>query len=68
MTYETCKLNIGCGRDIIQGWKNLDQVALEAVDLVANLDRCETEPLPLEDNIVDEFLLSHVIEHISNPN
>lgn len=67
MDKQIYKLNVGCGRNIIQGWKNLDQVALEGVDIVADIDQCQTTSLPLEDESVDEFLLSHVIEHVNNP-
>lgn len=46
------------------GWINLDVVPLPGVDIVADLERCAETPIPLEDNSVDEFLLSHVLEHI----
>lgn len=61
------KLNVGCGRNIVKDWKNLDCIALPGVDYIADIDQCETCPLPLEDESVDEFLLSHVIEHVRNP-
>ena len=61
------KLNVGCGRNIVPDWLNLDCAKLPGVDLVADLDLCETTPLPLEDESVDEFLLSHVIEHVKKP-
>ena len=51
----------------MEGWVNLDRVELPGVNIVADIDRCAEEPLPLEDDYVDEFLLSHVIEHIRNP-
>ena len=60
------KLNIGCGRNIIPGWHNLDAVALPGVDTVADLNACRDKALPFEPDSVDEFLASHVIEHISN--
>lgn len=60
------RLNVGCGRDTKAGWVNLDAVAREGVDIIANLDACRTAPLPLEDDSVGEFLLSHVIEHIAD--
>ncbi|MVN86718.1 methyltransferase domain-containing protein [Deinococcus sp. HMF7620] len=58
------RLNVGCGRTILPGWLNLDIQHLPGVDVVADLEACRTTPLPLEDESVDEFLLSHVIEHI----
>jgi SAM-dependent methyltransferase len=61
------KLNLGCGRDIRDGWINVDAVDLPGVDVVANLDDCAVKPLPFADNSVDEFLLSHLLEHISRP-
>lgn len=61
------KLNVGCGRNILPDWINLDCAALPGVDVVYDLERCATDPLPLEDESVDEFLLSHVIEHLHHP-
>jgi SAM-dependent methyltransferase len=61
------RLNVGCGRSILQGWINLDRQLLPGVDVVADLDDCSVTPLPMESDSVDEFLLSHVIEHIRNP-
>ena len=60
------KLHVGCGRNILQGWTNLDLAGLPGVDIVYDLERCAEIALPLEDDSVDEFLLSHVIEHIRN--
>lgn len=61
------KLNVGCGRNILAGWCNLDIAALPGVDVVADLERCRQEPLPFAEGSVKEFLLSHVIEHIRDP-
>lgn len=62
------KLNVGCGRNILpEPWRNIDCVALPGVDLIADLERCEDRPLPLEADSADEFLLSHLIEHIAKP-
>ena len=63
----TLKLNLGCGRTILDGWINVDAVALPGVDVVADLDRCRTAPLPFDDASAGEFLLSHVLEHLSDP-
>jgi SAM-dependent methyltransferase len=60
------KLNVGCGRNRIDGWLHLDAAALPGIDIVADLETCATAPLPLADGSVDEFLLSHVMEHIRN--
>lgn len=61
------RLNVGCGRNIIKGWLNLDMTMLAGVDIIADLDACAETPLPIEDNTIDEFLLSHIIEHIKSP-
>lgn len=60
------RLNIGCGRNIRDGWINLDSYALAGVDIVADLETCAQQPLPLADGCIEEFLLSHVLEHIRN--
>lgn len=61
------KLNLGCGRNILEGWINLDIVPLDGVDVVADLDNCRNNKLPFEDNSMDEIVANHVIEHINNP-
>ena len=60
------KLHLGCGRNILQGWTNLDWVNKSGVDVVADLDDCANTPLPFSDNYFDEFLGHHVIEHLNN--
>jgi ubiquinone/menaquinone biosynthesis C-methylase UbiE len=60
------RLNVGCGRNILPGWINLDIAALPGVDFVADLEHCQTQPLPFPDNLFDEILLSHILEHIHN--
>jgi SAM-dependent methyltransferase len=61
------KLNLGCGRAHLAGWVNVDSVRLPGVDVVADLDFCREKPLPFPNDSVDEFLLSHVIEHLGDP-
>jgi SAM-dependent methyltransferase len=58
------RLNVGCGRNIREGWVNLDSVALPGVDIVCDLEKLRDMPIDLPDETVDHFLLSHVIEHI----
>lgn len=60
------KLNVGCGRNILPGWVNLDSMGLPGVDMVRDLEKLQTDPLWIDDNVVEEFLLSHVIEHVHN--
>jgi SAM-dependent methyltransferase len=63
------RLNLGCGRSALPGWVNVDQVQLPGVNLLANLDGFAREgarPFPYEDNSVDQFMMSHTIEHITN--
>ena len=55
------KLNLGCGKDIKEGWVNLDIADLEGVDIVFDLNNL---PLPFKDNEFDYILCNDIIEHI----
>lgn len=61
------RINLGCGRNILKDWINLDVVPLDGVDVITDLDDCQKTKLPFADNEIDEFLASHVIEHLHNP-
>ena len=61
------RLNLGCGRSPREGWVNVDIAPLPGIDVVADLDRCKTEPLPFADSCASEFYMAHVLEHIADP-
>lgn len=58
------RLNVGCGRNIQAGWINVDSAPLPGVDIVCDLESLRERPIDLPDGTVDQFLLSHVIEHV----
>ena len=58
------RLNVGCGRNVLADWVNLDVASLPGVDIACDLEELRTRPVPLPDDSVEEFLLSHVIEHV----
>lgn len=55
------KLNLGCGAKILNGYVNVDKFDYYDVDKVHDL---EVFPYPFDDDVVDEIMLSHVLEHI----
>ena len=63
------RLNVGCGRNIIPGWINIDSASIDGVNMIAELDSLDGSRicLDLSNDTVDEFLLSHVLEHIRYP-
>jgi len=64
MNNNSFKLNVGCGRNIMDGWINLDSMPLPGVDIIFDLESCATRKIPLPGDSVEELSLSHVIEHI----
>ena len=59
------KLNLGSGSKILKGYINVDKFQYYNPDVVHDLEKF---PYPFEDGVVDEILLSHVLEHIGqNP-
>jgi hypothetical protein len=48
----------------MDGWVNLDSQPLPGVDLVFDLETCRHKPIPLDHDCVDQFLVSHIAEHI----
>mgnify|MGYP001601625801 FL=1 len=57
------RLHIGCGKDIKQGYVNLDSVKLEGVDVVHNLNKY---PWPFKDNEFEEVIAFMVLEHLND--
>ena len=57
------KLNLGCGKDILKGYVNLDNNKLKGVDIVHNLN--ET-PYPFSDNEFDEINAKAIFEHLDD--
>lgn len=54
-------MNLGCGKDIKEGWINLDSVSLPGVNIVHNI---ENLPLPFSNNEFDEILCKDILEHV----
>ncbi|MEG6586414.1 class I SAM-dependent methyltransferase [Dendrosporobacter sp. 1207_IL3150] len=67
MVKQSSKLHLGCGFTILPDWINVDCVANPGVDLVFDLNNCDKESLPLEDNSIERIMAVHLIEHISKP-
>ena len=63
----SAKLNIGCGRDIREGWVNIDGAALPGIDFTVDLDACAETPLPLPADHFEELEMIHVLEHLRDP-
>ena len=61
------KLNLGAGRNVLDGWINVDRQQLPGVDVVFDLDGCRLNPFPFDGNSVDQILLSHILEHLHHP-
>jgi len=55
------RLNLGCGKDIREGFINLDLYDGEGVDIVHNFTDL---PLPFEDHSIDYILCSNILEHL----
>ena len=61
---EGVKLNLGCGKIILnkeEGWVNVDKLPLDGVDVRHDLF---TFPWPFDNNYADYIMASHIVEHI----
>lgn len=63
MDHYYLKLNLGCGKESLTGYTNVDKTQLLNVDLVFDLEKT---PLPFETNSVKEVRCDHLLEHIHN--
>lgn len=57
------RLNLGCGKDIREGYINLDRVPLKGVDIVQDIEKV---PFAFEKNYFDEVHASNILEHVDN--
>jgi glycosyltransferase involved in cell wall biosynthesis/SAM-dependent methyltransferase len=55
------KINLGCGKDIREGWVNVDVVEKYHPDIVHDLNK----PLPFTDNYADYILAQDILEHFT---
>ncbi|MDD3531669.1 MAG: methyltransferase domain-containing protein [Candidatus Pacebacteria bacterium] len=60
MTQGAVRLNLGCGRDIREGWVNVDREDRPGV-LALDLER---DDLPFVDGSVSYVYASHILEHL----
>ncbi|HUT37396.1 MAG TPA: methyltransferase domain-containing protein [Planctomycetota bacterium] len=61
MPEQARRLNLGCGRDIQEGYVNLDCVPLPGVSVVHDLNQF---PYPFQDSSFDEILAQDILEHL----
>lgn len=54
-------IDLGCGMKKPEGWIGVDNRAFEGVDHVLDIGK---DPLPFEDNSVDEIRAIHLFEHL----
>jgi predicted SAM-dependent methyltransferase len=57
------KYNLACGQNRLDGFINIDIIKTDQTDIVMDL---EIYPWEIADNSVDEIMVSHYIEHVSD--
>ena len=60
MTEKPIRLNLGCGLTIMKNWVNCDYEKGIGVNVTLNMNN----PLPFDDNSIDEILAAHILEHL----
>jgi SAM-dependent methyltransferase len=60
----SARLHLGCGTTIRPGWVNLDRAKLPGVEVFADVLGGAPTPLPFQDDSIEEFFASHVLEHV----
>lgn len=58
------KINLGCGRDLMEGYCNIDISDKVGADVVYDMQKL---PLPFEDNSVDEIIANNSLCQMSSP-
>ncbi|MEW6614150.1 MAG: methyltransferase domain-containing protein [Thermodesulfobacteriota bacterium] len=57
------KLNLGCGKDIIGEYINLDVIYVKGVDVICNLN---CFPYPFKNDVFDEIYCNNILEHLND--
>ena len=58
------RIHLGCGKNIRQGWINVDSVSAPGVNKVINLEKF---PYPFASNSAQEIMINHCLEHLQDP-
>lgn len=67
LTPPKVKLHIGCGKDYMEDYVNLDKSKDIKADVYFDLESCaEGARLPFDDDTFEEIFAAHTLEHIEN--